>query len=228
MDKGWLARRPSDADRRRKLLALTAAGRAALDGAARRIAEDLGTRLAGADLPRALSAMETLQDSLAPAGAPEIALREPIPGDLGWLVARSGEYYAETHGFDATFEGFAAGILARFASADPARNKGFIAHRGAERVGSIFCMEGDRPDRAKLRVFWVEPEVRRAGLGQRLIDACLGFARDAGYHEIELFTLASQVEARRLYARAGFRPEQTEAQHAFGRDVVEETWRMAL
>ncbi len=108
-----------------------------------------------------------------------VELRNLAIGDIGWLIQRHGELHAETEGFDASFEVLVAEILTAFAqNHDPATERAFIAATGETRLGSIFCVQSGTPGVAKLRLFLLEPQARGLGLGQRLLDACLGFARD--------------------------------------------------
>ena len=162
------------------------------------------------------------------AGLGEAALRLQ-PGDIGWLTQRHGELYVSEFGYDENFERFAAKILFEFQKRfDPATHRAFIASHGNVPLGSVFCEPGDADGWAKLRVFFVEPAARGLGLGQRLMDACLGFARDAGYQNMELYTLDNLTTARRLYGRNGFTCTGTSPQHFCGRDAVEEYWARAL
>ncbi|MDG4647449.1 GNAT family N-acetyltransferase [Roseibacterium sp. SDUM158017] len=142
---------------------------------------------------------------------------------------RHAEAYAEDEGFDASFEPLVARILADFIDAhDPARERGWIARAGNRRLGSIFCVQGPEPDTAKLRLFFLEREARGLGLGRRLLEACLGFARDAGYARMTLWTHESHAAACALYARAGFTCVSSRPVRSFGRDLIEQEWTRDL
>jgi GNAT superfamily N-acetyltransferase len=146
-------------------------------------------------------------------------------GDIGWLIQRHGELYAQAEGFDASFEPLVARILADFAETrDPACERGWIARAGDRRIGSIFCVKGPEPGLAKLRLFFVEPEVRGLGVGQRLLGACMGYARQVGYHRMALWTHESHRAACALYARVGFDCARSEPVRSFGVDLVEQEW----
>lgn len=161
--------------------------------------------------------------------ASEVVLDALRIGDAGWLIQRHGELYAEEAGFDATFEPLVARILADFLDAhDPLRERGWIARAGERRLGSIFCVRGPAPDTAKLRLFLLEPEARGIGLGQRLLDACMGFARGAGYARMTLWTHESHRAACALYARNGFACVASKPVHNFGQDLVEQEWQRDL
>ena len=166
---------------------------------------------------------------LDPAAAPAVVLRPPRPGDLGWIVSRHGSLYADEYGWDGSFEVLVAGIVARFAEAhDPAREAAWIAELDGAPAGSVLCVrESDTV--AKLRLLIVEPRARGLGLGARLVDECIAFARRAGYAELRLWTNDVLVAARRIYERAGFtRGRAASRTAAFGRDLVSQTWALRL
>lgn len=150
-------------------------------------------------------------------------------GDAGWLVMRHAEVYAAEAGFDATFEPLVARILAGYLeNHDPACERGWIARAGGRRLGSIFCVKGHEPGLAKLRLFFLEPEARGLGLGRRMLEACLGFARDAGYAGMTLWTHESHRAACALYAKTGFVCVASTPVRSFGVDLVEQEWRRDL
>jgi len=161
--------------------------------------------------------------------ASEVVLEGLRTGDAGWLIQRHAELYAQEAGFDTTFEPLVARILADFLDThDPARECGWIARAGDRRLGSIFCVQGPVPDAAKLRLFLLEPDARGIGLGQRLLDRCMGFAKAAGYARMALWTHESHRAACALYARNGFACVASRPVHSFGQDLVEQEWARAL
>ena len=155
-----------------------------------------------------------------------ITLRPPAPGDLGWIVQRHGALYAAEQGWDQRFEGVVAGVVSDYVKThDPAREACWIAEHEGTPVGSILlARESDTVGR--LRLLLVEPSARGLGVGQALIAACLGFARDAGYAEVVLWTQANLLPARKLYAAAGFVLEESWPYDGFGADLVSESWRL--
>ncbi|MCF1708378.1 GNAT family N-acetyltransferase [Tabrizicola sp. J26] len=159
-------------------------------------------------------------------------MRDLQPGDAGWIISRHGALYARDEGFDSSFEALVAEIVAGFLRRhDPARERGWIAEgQEGERLGSIFCVGEDpaRPEVAKLRLFLVEPEARGTGLATTMLQACLAFARAAGYRHMRLWTHESHRAAGRLYARNGFRLSDSRPARSFGQDVVEQTWERPL
>jgi GNAT superfamily N-acetyltransferase len=134
-----------------------------------------------------------------------ILRRAGRPGDLGWIVERHGSLYAAEYGWDISFEGLVAEIVAGYAAArDPDREAGWIAEFDGRRVGSILCFADDEPGVAALRALIVDPSARRRGIGRSLVERCLEFARSAGYRRIVLWTTSDLVDARRIYDAAGF------------------------
>ncbi len=159
----------------------------------------------------------------------DIVLRDIAIGDAGWLIQAHAELYAREEGFDETFEPLVAEILVDFLrNRDPALERAFIAEKGGARLGSVFCVKSGTERVAKLRLFLVMPEARGLGLGKTLLEACLSFARDAGYARMVLWTHESHKAACALYARRGFRLTRSEPVRSFGVDLVEQTWEIEL
>jgi DNA-binding MarR family transcriptional regulator/GNAT superfamily N-acetyltransferase len=235
-DAGLVERGPSAADQRRRRITLTARGREAaalLDERARRTVGALLDTVPETDRPRLAEAMRTVRSILGDgaAGAPgEVELRGPRPGDLGWIVQRNGALYASEFGWDATYEGLVARIVADFAAQhDPRRERVWIAEWQGRAVGCVMCVRDDAgPDTARLRLLLVEPEARGRGVGDRLVRAVTGFAREAGYREVVLWTNDVLAAARRLYRRHGFVLVAERPHHSFGKDLVGQDWRLEL
>jgi DNA-binding MarR family transcriptional regulator/N-acetylglutamate synthase-like GNAT family acetyltransferase len=232
-ERGLVDRRRSSEDGRQRLLELTDAGRAAfalLDARARDEIADLLEDVAESDQTRLVAAMDVIERVL---GKPfeysePFVLRPPEPGDLGWVVQRHGALYAREYGWDASFEALVARIVADFARQhDPPRERCWIAEMHDEPVGSVFLVDAGA-DVGKLRLLLVEPAARGLGLGTRLVDTCVRFARRVGYGRLTLWTNDVLVEARRIYERAGFELTASEPHHSFGHDLVGQTWDLAL
>jgi len=228
---GWVARHPVPGDKRRYNLTLTVAGQAVAEDLVARARADLTARLADIPPPALAAAAEALSRAerlLTPPDPDAVTFRDIAVGDAGWLIQRHGELYARDEGFDASFEPLVAEILTAFLRAhDPATERAFIATRGPDRLGSIFCVQSGEPGVAKLRLFFLEPEARGLGLGQRLLDACLGFARGAGYRRMVLWTHESHRAACALYAKNGFEMTMRKPVRSFGVDLVEQSWQIA-
>lgn len=151
------------------------------------------------------------------------------PDPARWeVVERHGALYAQEYGWEERFEALVADVVARFmASYDPARERCWIADLNGEPVGSVFLVAKSKTV-AKLRLLIVEPHARGLGIGGRLVDACIAFARDAGYRTIELWTQSVLHPARRIYERAGFQLVAEEEHATFGPTITGETWRLVL
>jgi GNAT superfamily N-acetyltransferase len=174
--------------------------------------------------------MNTIQPNFAGPAADTVAvqLRPHRPGDMGWVVHRHGALYAEEWGYNHEFEALVARIVADFLEHfDPQRERCWMAEHNGEIVGSVFLVTASK-DVAKLRLLLVEPRARGLGVGRMLVDACVAFAREAGYRTVTLWTQRELTAARHLYERAGFRCVHHEPGHNFGRDSVSETWQLDL
>ncbi|MBA9004700.1 bifunctional helix-turn-helix transcriptional regulator/GNAT family N-acetyltransferase [Thermomonospora cellulosilytica] len=229
---GLIVRERAPGDARRQVARLTPAGRDVQEMLDKRAGEDIGAlleRVPQTDRARLLTAMRTVQNLLAePAPRSPVVLRQPRPGDLGWVVQRNGELYAAEYGWDHTYEALVARIVADFAADhDPGRERAWIAELDGERVGAVFCVRREETV-AQLRLLLVEPSARGRGVGTRLVDECLRFAAGAGYAEMMLWTNDCLTAARRVYERAGFVLESQEPHHSFGRDLVGQYWRRPL
>jgi DNA-binding MarR family transcriptional regulator/GNAT superfamily N-acetyltransferase len=229
---GLTTRERSRSDGRRQVLRLTERGRAAyemLDGRATAEVRGLLSGLTDEDQRRLIGAMGAIRRVLqdAPERQPYL-LREPAPGDLGWVVHRHGVLYAEEYGWDEAFEVLVARVVADYAEhRDPKRERAWIAELDGEPVGCVFCMRADERT-AQLRLLLVEPHARGMGIGQRLVDECLRFARRTGYQRIMLWTNDVLVQARRIYERAGFELVDEETHHRFGTPAVGQHWARPL
>ncbi|HEX3742703.1 MAG TPA: helix-turn-helix domain-containing GNAT family N-acetyltransferase [Bryobacteraceae bacterium] len=227
-----LTRRQSRDDRRVNHLRLTTRGRAAfarLDSLSRAQSGELLAGLTGAGQQRLTDSMAAIQEVLTPAaGEPAVALRTHRAGDIGWVVARHGEIYTSEYGWDNTFEGLVAEIAGKFLGRfDPARERCWIAELNGQRAGSVFLVKHTATV-AKLRLLLVEPSARGHSLGTRLVDACVAFAREAGYRKLTLWTQNNLHAARRIYRRAGFQLAEEGPYQAFGVNLVQQVWDLKL
>ncbi len=233
---GLVSKVDSATDGRAKLLRLTAHGRATYEPLDRRSREEVGdmlSRFDETDQLRLLDAMNTIRGLLDLQGAMKFAqpfvVRSHRPGDMAWITRRHGELYARQQGWDSSFETLVGQICADFErNFDPAREHCWIAERAGERIGSIALASGDEEGVAKLRLLLVEEQARGYGLGTHLVDVCHQFARTAGYRKMRLWTTDQQNEARHIYQRKGYRLVAGEPVHAFGKDMINETWELDL
>jgi len=230
--RGLVARRPSRTDGRQSHLRLTPRGRQAfgkLDTASADEVRGLLAPLSAADQDRLVSAMRTIGDVFGAAKlARSLRIRAPRPGDMGWVIHRHGEVYDQEWGWGEGFEALVAEIVVKFmADRDPRRERAWIAELDGQRVGSIFLVAKSKTV-AKLRLLLVEPSARGFGVGQRLVEECIRFARRAGYREIVLWTQSILDPARHIYAKAGFELVGQEPNHEFGQGLTSETWSLKL
>ena len=230
---GLITRQRSATDGRRQVIGLTTTGRATwldLDKRSAGEVRKLLAPLSDDDRGRLVAAMATVRDLLdrTPGNRNAVVLRQPEPGDLGWVVQRHGALYTDSQGWDSSFEGMVAAIAADFLREHDAREeRGWIAEVDGERAGAVFCMR-ETAATARLRLLFVEPTARGLGLGSRLVTECMRFARRAGYQRMVLSTYSAMAEARRIYAREGFEIVEEEKARHFGSDLVSETWSLDL
>jgi DNA-binding MarR family transcriptional regulator/N-acetylglutamate synthase-like GNAT family acetyltransferase len=227
---GLLRRRRSSADGRRVVVELTPSGRNAYrrlnECSAAENAALLG-RLSRGDRKRLLLATDEIQ-AILESRPPTVGMRQARSGDYGWIVERHGVLYADEYGWDETFEGLVAEIVGKFArSHDAARERAFVAELDGRRAGCVLCVREDDKT-ARLRLLLVEPWARGHGLGSRLVDDCIAFARKAGYRRIVLWTNDVLAAAGRIYERAGFTLVEEGPHEAFGQHLVEQTWSLDL
>ena len=229
---GLVSRTRSPGDARRQLLSLTERGQELwrrLDDRSSAQAGELLDSLPEGDQRTLVAAMETVRRLTA--GSPEdrtVVLRDPEPGDLGWVVERHGTVYASEYGWDQRFEGLVAEVVGDYAErTDRTRNAAWIAEVDGGRAGSIFLVE-DPSGAARLRLLLVEPAARGVGLGRRLVDEALRFARRVGYGEVVLWTNDVLASARPIYEAAGFRLVGEERHSRFGPQVVGQDWALSL
>ncbi|MBV9231230.1 MAG: MarR family transcriptional regulator [Chloroflexi bacterium] len=231
--QGLLEKVRSEADGRQRLLSLTSEGEKAfalLDQRSRDEVAEMLNDLSEGDQQRLLKAMDTIENVFRKGFkyAEPFFLRSHEPGDMGWVTHRHGVLYAEEYGWDERFEALVAQIVADFINNyNPERGRCWIAEMNGEIVGSVFVVQVSE-EVAKLRLLLVEPKARGLGLGTRLVEECIRFARRRGYQKLVLWTQICLVEARHIYEKTGFKLVAQGAHHSFGHDLVEETWELPL
>ena len=229
---GLVTRERSAADARRQVIRLTDSGRAAtagLDALSARQTSDMLAAVREDDRRRLLDAMRVITDVLAESPRPRgYLLRAPVPGDMGWVVQRNGALYAEEFGWDSSYEALVARIVADYVDhCDPDAEAAWIAEVDGTPAGCVFCVR-ENATTARLRLLLVEPWARGLGIGARLVDEVLRFARRAGYSGITLWTNDVLAGARRIYQQAGFTLDNESRHHSFGQDLVGQNWSRRL
>ncbi len=223
----------SKKDRRVKHLSLTASGRKEFQNLNARSEAEISEVLAdmnGSQQQRLVDSMTAIRELLSGAEVGERAfeLRTHRPGDIGWVIARHGELYAQEYRWDSSFEGLVAEIAGKFLlHFDGQRERCWIAERMGARLGCVFLIKQSNT-MAKLRLLLVEPTARGMGVGGRLVDECIEFAGQAGYRKLTLWTNDILRAARRIYERAGFYLVKEEKHHSFGHDLVGQFWELKL
>jgi DNA-binding MarR family transcriptional regulator/N-acetylglutamate synthase-like GNAT family acetyltransferase len=231
--RGLIVRKPSGTDARQSHLSLTKRGRQAfapLEAKSQDQAASMLSKLSLADQSRLVEAMHTIERLLGvqPKANRPYVLRSHQPGDMGWVVHRHGALYAAEYGWDASFEALTAKIVAKFLhNFDTKRERCWIAEQDGAILGCVFLVK--KSDRiAKLRLLLLEPSARGLGLGKRLVNECIGFAREVGYRKITLWTQSNLYAARGIYEKAGFKLVKSEPVRQFGFEMISETWDLKL
>ncbi len=233
-NQGLVEKVRSEADGRQRILHLTPLGQQAfalLDQRSNDEAAELLASLTRQNQQRLLKAMQAIEEILDQRSfkyAEPFILRPPEPGDMGWITYRHGVLYAQEYGWDSTFEALVAQIVADFINHyKPERERAWIAEMDREIIGSVFVVQLSE-EVAKLRLLLVEPKARRLGLGTRLVEECIDFARHSGYKKLTLWTNSVLTSARHIYQKTGFKLVDQEEHHSFGKDLIGESWELDL
>jgi DNA-binding MarR family transcriptional regulator/GNAT superfamily N-acetyltransferase len=235
--RGLVKRTTAANDARQSYISLSPRGRQTFTPLERRSEQSamgLLDRLDGAAQERLVAAMDSIEALLEPKveakknAKPAYILRAPRPGDFGWIVKRHAEIYAQEYGWTEPFEALCAQIVLDFLNKNDSKyERCWIAEFGGENVGTVMMVK-DSDDVARLRLLLVDPKGRGLGLGTRLVDESIKFAREAGYKKVTLWTHSVLTAARKIYQNAGFTLTSSEKRHTWSRDVVAEFWDMAL
>jgi DNA-binding MarR family transcriptional regulator/GNAT superfamily N-acetyltransferase len=230
---GLIRKVPSPSDGRQRLLRLTPEGEEAAALLDRRSREEIGEMLGNLseqDQYRLIQAMNTIEQLLGEGlkYSEPYVLRQHEPGDMGWIVHMHGRLYAEEYGWDERFEALVAQICSDFIRGyNPDRERCWIAEMDGQVVGSVMVVQ-ESEDTAKLRLLLIDPRARGLGLGKRLVDECIRFARRKGYKKLVLWTNHVLVAARNIYQKAGFVKVKEEPHRNFGPELIGETWELEL
>ena len=241
VERGIVVTTPSDTDGRAVVLSLTASGRRAADDLSARS----DTQIRGLLEPLSDDERHQLVEAMTVTAAltrpgsgtravtmrrvtmRHVTVRDLRPGDLGWVIGRHGAVYADEYGWDTDFEALVAEIVVDHHRNITPRERAWIAEVDGARAGCVFCCELDA-DTAQLRILLVERWARGLGIGARLVEECIEFARGAGYTTMMLWTNDVLTSARRIYEAAGFTLVDAEPHHSFGHDLVGQNWELDL
>jgi DNA-binding MarR family transcriptional regulator/N-acetylglutamate synthase-like GNAT family acetyltransferase len=236
--RGLISRRTSTKDARQSHLALTARGRklfAPMEERSQRQAGAMLDKLDAAQQARIVAAMTSIETLLSgepqaqPDAKPHYILRDPRAGDFGWIISRHAELYLQEYGWSEPFEGLCAQIVADFVNNfDSKLERCWIAELNGENVGCVMLVKDDQRGVARIRLLLVDPKARGLGLGARLVDECVRFARSVGYTKLTLWTHSVLAAARHVYENAGFTLTSSEPRRSWGKDVVAEFWDLDL
>jgi DNA-binding MarR family transcriptional regulator/GNAT superfamily N-acetyltransferase len=229
---GLISRQRSAADGRRQIIRLTGSGHsvvASLDARSAEQTRDMLATIRDDDRRKLLDAMRVITETLTESPRPRgYLLRPPRPGDMGWVVQRNAALYTQEYGWDDSYEALVARIVADYVdNRDPEAEAAWIAEVDGTPAGCVFCVR-ENATTARLRLLLVEPWARGLGIGSRLVEEVLRFARQAGYTEITLWTNDVLTDARRIYQRAGFSMDNENSHHSFGKDLTGQNWSRAL
>ncbi len=232
--QGLLERVRAEHDGRQQLLRLTPEGQGAfkvLDQRSREEVAEMLKALSEEDQKSLIMSMTSIQsilDNESLKYAESFYLRRHQPGDMGWITHRHGVLYAQEYGWDESFEALVAQIVSDFINNyKPEVEHCWVAEMKGEIVGSVFLVQVSESV-GKLRLLLVEPSARGLGLGTKLVEECVRFAKRAGYKKLVLWTNSILKEARHIYKKQGFILVSEEEHHSFGHDLIGEMWELEL
>jgi DNA-binding MarR family transcriptional regulator/N-acetylglutamate synthase-like GNAT family acetyltransferase len=232
--QGIIEKVRSDQDARQRILHLTSKGEEAFALLNKRSHEEVAellNELSERDQQRLINAMQTIEGLLEHKGlkySEPYFLRQHAPGDMGWVVHKHGVLYSKEYGWDERFEALISQIVADFINNyKPNKERCWIAELDGEVVGSVFVVQHSETV-AKLRLLIVDPKARGLGLGTKLVEECIRFAKRAGYKKLVLWTNSVLKEARHIYKKTGFELVAEEKHHSFGHDLIGETWELTF
>ena len=232
--RGLVRRKTSTEDARRSELTLSAKGRVEFARIESRQRADVERMLAGlapgsrSELLKRMQSVERILSTDQARATPGVTLRPHRPGDMGWITHRQAVLYDREYGWGERYEALIARIMSEFIeNFDPRGERCWVAERDGEIIGSIFCVRKSRTV-AKLRLLYVEPAARGLGLGTRLVDECIAFARSRRYRTLTLWTNSVLVSARRIYEAKGFALVDEKRHRMFGKGLIGQTWSLDL
>ncbi|MDB9527569.1 bifunctional helix-turn-helix transcriptional regulator/GNAT family N-acetyltransferase [Oscillatoria sp. CS-180] len=224
---------PSKIDGRRKTVQLTSKGKENFKELDTSSSEKIGhliEQLTPSDKRALDDAIAVLNNIIVSKSSDEkkLVIRKLQSGDLGWVVKRHGEIYSDEFNWNMDFEGLVAKIVSDYyADHDEKRECAWIAELNGVQAGCIFCCAKDS-EVAQLRILLVEPWARGHGVGSKLVDTCVNFAKQAGYSSMVLWTIDILQSARKIYQNYGFVLSEEEEHFSFGQNLVGQNWTLVF
>lgn len=231
-DKDLIIKTPDPKNGKRMVLALTDEGKRVedeLEHLSSQQVADLITPLPEAERRQLVRSMNHIQKLLYKSPQEQsYMLRDPEPGDFGWVIHRHCVLYTKEQNWDISFEQVVAEVVADYLkNYNPKRERAWIVEHAGNVAGSVFVTEGDR-DTAKLRLLYVEPAARGLGIGARLVSECIKFARQKGYSRLTLWTHSIQESAGKIYQAQGFKMINETEMDVFGQTLKRQNWQIEL
>ncbi len=228
--EGLIEKTPSSTDSRVKYIKMTDKGRKEFNHLSdiqsfhiSRIFEKLSEE----DRKEVISAMIMIRNRLSDAND-TLTIRPFKQSDIEYVISRHKTlYYAERHLSD-VFSAYVDQIVYRFVSNyNPDTDCLNILECNGVPAGSI-AVARENEKTAQIRFFMLEPEMRRRGYGNHLMELALDFCREKKYKKIFLLTITAQAVARHVYETHGFYRVSSQDKPEWGEGVVEERWEKDL
>jgi putative acetyltransferase len=120
------------------------------------------------------------------------------------VIRRTLEEFGANHPGTVYFDAATDSLFQLF-RATP-RSVYYVAELNGEVVGGggIFPSDGLPEDTCELVKMYLLPTVRGIGLGKKLIQQCIDFAKETGYQNIYLETMPELKQALKTYEKFGF------------------------
>jgi GNAT superfamily N-acetyltransferase len=157
--------------------------------------------------------------------AERVRIRDAEPGDHGWVLERHAHLFEDQERWGEPFVAMIARLVADYLEEhDPECEGAWVAELDGKRAGAVYCVRRS-DDVAQLRLLFVDVEARGHGVGGKLVEHCISFARARGYQQMMLSTVSPLASARRIYDAAGFKQTKEEPDPAFPEGTfAQEMW----
>lgn len=146
-------------------------------------------------------------------------------GEEQYVANLHKKLYSEEYSWGPIFTDYAAKIALDFAKKKKSEKEElFIAETNGALIGCVMLCGTDDCKIGQLRLFAVEKEYRRYGVGTALINAFMEKAKSAGYQKLILWTASPLTAAIHHYEKIGFQITETVENHTWstnGETLVE-------